>query len=241
MALNYYVYIYLDPTICDLYKANEHIFYNKPIYVGKGKNDRYLDHIKHAEKLIKYPKLYEKYEKKLDLKTRYLVELLKNNINPIIVKLKENMEEQKSFDLEKFIIKSFGRINNNTGILTNLTDGDEGVSGRILSKSSLKKISDSVRKVFLDENYRNIHIEIMKKVRCDEEFRRKHLEGLNREDIKLKRKLSREKNLNDHEYIARFKAIMNSDEVKANKKKGRENFHNSEEYIFLEKEEVKLV
>jgi hypothetical protein len=40
------------------------------------------------------------------------------------------------------LISWWGRKNNNTGILRNLTDGGEGVSGVVISEESRKKISD---------------------------------------------------------------------------------------------------
>lgn len=49
----------------------------------------------------------------------------------------EMLEESEAFALEIFYIKLFGRKDNGTGILRNLTDGGEGASG----------VSESVRKL----------------------------------------------------------------------------------------------
>ncbi len=55
-----------------------------------------------------------------------------------IVKVKENLSEEESFELEKLLIKFWGRKDNNTGILHNLTDGGDGVSGRVVSEEEIR-------------------------------------------------------------------------------------------------------
>lgn len=46
-----------------------------------------------------------------------------------IMFLKENMSEADAFELEKLLIKYFGRRDCKTGILFNMTDGGDGPSG----------------------------------------------------------------------------------------------------------------
>ena len=46
-----------------------------------------------------------------------------------IVFLFENLNEDEAFEWEEFFIKAYGRQDNGTGILRNLTDGGEGMSG----------------------------------------------------------------------------------------------------------------
>jgi hypothetical protein len=49
-----------------------------------------------------------------------------------ILILKKNLTEEEAFKHEIYMIAIFGRKNNGTGILRNLTDGGEGPSGRMM-------------------------------------------------------------------------------------------------------------
>ena len=75
---------------------------NSLYYVGKGKEDRAF--VKRGRK-IKPPKDKNK-----------------------IVFLRKGLTEEKAFEWERFYIKRYGRKDNGTGILRNLTDGGEGAS-----------------------------------------------------------------------------------------------------------------
>jgi hypothetical protein len=87
-----------------------------PYYIGKGKDDR----IYSTNRRIKPPKD----------KSR-------------IIYLKQNLTEAEAFRHEIYMIDVFGRKDLGTGILHNRTDGGEGVSGRILSQESRRKISEA--------------------------------------------------------------------------------------------------
>jgi len=85
-----------------------------PYYIGKGYGYR----IYHNRRKIKPPKD----------KSR-------------IVFLKKNLTEEEAFKHEKYMIAIFGRKDNGTGILRNLTDGGEGCSGILVSEETRKKMS----------------------------------------------------------------------------------------------------
>ena len=88
-----------------------------PYYIGKGKGNR---EYKRSRNDIRPPKD----------KSRILY-------------LKQNLTEEEAFKHEIYMIAVFGRKDLGTGILRNRTDGGEGVSGRILSQESRRKISEA--------------------------------------------------------------------------------------------------
>ena len=57
-----------------------------------------------------------------------------------IVFLERNLSEVGALALERRYIRWYGRKNNDTGILRNLTDGGEGQSGRVVSDETREKI-----------------------------------------------------------------------------------------------------
>jgi hypothetical protein len=79
-----------------------------PYYIGKGKGDR----------------AYSKHQRGKS-KGGYFTPPEKNKI----LILKNNLTEEEAFKHEIYMIAVLGRIDLGTGILRNLTDGGEGVSG----------------------------------------------------------------------------------------------------------------
>jgi hypothetical protein len=61
-----------------------------------------------------------------------------------ILILKNNISEDEAIKHEIYLISIFGRKDNNTGILRNLTDGGDGKSGWKASKETCDKISKSL-------------------------------------------------------------------------------------------------
>jgi len=66
----------------------------------------------------------------------------------MIVLVAENLTESEAFELEKSLISQWGRLDNGTGCLRNLTDGGEGCSGRKLSAESISKRSEAWKRSY---------------------------------------------------------------------------------------------
>ena len=92
-----------------------------------------------------------------------------------IVKIAENLTEEDAFSLEKSQIKEYGRIDNGTGCLRNLTDGGDGTSGYKVTEEQCAKTSATLKKYYEDHpEARAKHSDIMKKVRGTTEARAKN-------------------------------------------------------------------
>lgn len=135
----YYVYVYLDTRNPGKYIYEDLEFNYEPFYVGKGKNRRYKDHYK-----LRLNNIGHFYHK--------LNSMINDGFVPEIIFIKDNMSEDDAFRLEIEMIKKIGKISNNTGTLTNLTDGGEGSSGIIFSierREHLSKIKTGKKMTYL--------------------------------------------------------------------------------------------
>jgi hypothetical protein len=102
---------------------------NEPFYIGIGTKPKAFLYYS-----TEYNRAYNKSRrnniwKKITNKTSYEVEILLESDDYDFIKQKE---------IE--FIALYGRINNKTGILTNLTDGGEGTKGLVISLSTREKI-----------------------------------------------------------------------------------------------------
>jgi hypothetical protein len=120
---NYYVYSYSVP-------GEDH-----PFYIGKGKDGRWLVHLKPC-KLSKRTHFYCQ-----------LKNLLSTGAAPIVKKVLDNLTEQQAFDLEKFLIKFYGRLDLGTGCLCNHTDGGEGAAGYKHTPAALEKMAAAAKNI----------------------------------------------------------------------------------------------
>jgi hypothetical protein len=115
---NYYVYALLDPRNKGNFKFGRFTFDFEPFYIGFGKKDRDLQHLKEA--FIYNP---TKRSPKLD-KIRAIRS--KSNKDYIPIRLYNNITKSSAKRLEIIIISIIGRLDQNKGPLTNLTRGGDG-------------------------------------------------------------------------------------------------------------------
>jgi hypothetical protein len=133
MNNHYYIYIYLDPRKSGQYCYNDICFLYEPFYVGKGKNRRWRD--------IGENKRNNFFKNKINKIKQF-------GLEPLVFKLYENLNENRSFELEIELINEIKNIN--PKILVNMTYGGEGGSGHIVSSETKELISKKQRKNFLD-------------------------------------------------------------------------------------------
>lgn len=95
--MNYYVYIYLDPRHPGKYEYNDTTFDYMPFYVGKGKGDRHLSHLKESESTTRNNPKIKKIQK-----------IKSQGLTPIIEKVKYFDIESDAYDYETYLIELIG-------------------------------------------------------------------------------------------------------------------------------------
>ena len=99
---NYYVYAYCDPRFECI--KNKSLLQYIPFYIGMGKNERYLAHLKRSHN---------------NCLNMYITFLRNENIKPIVLKLKENMTVNNAKEYESLLIDYFGVLYDDSGFLLN--------------------------------------------------------------------------------------------------------------------------
>jgi NUMOD3 motif len=64
-------------------------------------------------------------------------------LNPENILVEECPDEARALEDEKLLIAIYGRKDNGTGILRNLTDGGEGIAGYVFSEEQIQRLSES--------------------------------------------------------------------------------------------------
>lgn len=104
-----------------------------PYYIGKGKDHRAFR--KNSIDVVRVPKD----------KTKIII-------------IESGLTNLGAYALERRLIRWYGRKDNNTGILRNLTDGGEGASGYIMGESHKKKIASARKKDWKTNTKLRTHI-----------------------------------------------------------------------------------
>ena len=125
------------------YAKNQEI----PFYVGKGRNNRAYQS---TGRSVFWHRVTNKYG--------FEVKILYNGL-----------EESAALSKEMELIAEYGRRDLGTGCLVNLTDGGEGVSGKVVSDECRAKISEAnKRRVLSDETKQKISKSLTGKLLSDE-------------------------------------------------------------------------
>jgi len=131
--MDYYVYVYLDPRNPGNFNYCGYEFEFEPFYIGKGREWRYRYHL-----------LTVKRGKYTNLPKNHVIKgILDSDMEPIIIKYKDNLEEKEAFRIEIDMISKIGRKDLSSGPLRNLSDGGEGNGNRIFSDEHRKNLSIS--------------------------------------------------------------------------------------------------
>lgn len=122
MEFRFYIYRHIRKDI------------NEPFYIGIGTKPK--KYTTHAEE-------YKRAFKSCDRKQIWKNIVSKTDFKVDIISESNDYEEIKA--MEKYFISLYGRKNNRTGILSNLTDGGEGTHGRIWkpTKEHIEKVIES--------------------------------------------------------------------------------------------------
>ena len=134
MTDSYYVYSLCDggKPVNKTYQTSKGdiSFTYEPIYIGKGKNFRMFSHT-HSASLRKDPN-YTKRDRLVALKNQGLL---------VRQKLVEQLPEQEALTFESELIQLLGRKDLKTGMLLNLSNGQEVVLSKASRYSKKKKMS----------------------------------------------------------------------------------------------------
>lgn len=107
---DYYVYCYIDEKYNEVYEINGKKYKGRPFYIGKGHRNRDKQHLGLYYKRPFYDKLRK---------------MLKENNQPNIIRIEENLSEKEAFEKEIKYITQF-KIYKDNGILLNMNYGGEG-------------------------------------------------------------------------------------------------------------------
>ena len=157
----FYVYHLIDPRT------------NVPFYVGKGTGFRYYAHFSDNPNTCRNKRLFG-----------HIKKMRAEGVEPIAIKIKENLKEIDAFLIEEQEIKKYGRIKlDEGGILFNLQEGgfgpprlvgeDNAFYGRTHSEETKRIISENNKGRKRSEAHRQSISKAQKGVPKSEEHRRK--------------------------------------------------------------------
>lgn len=123
----YYIYAILDTSKPGEFIYNELRFEYEPFYIGKGTEERFVSTL-NDKRVFKASKIKS---------------IRSKGLEPIVIKIFENITNLESITIEIDLIKLIGRRDLGLGPLTNLTDGGDGRLNSQHTEETIKKISES--------------------------------------------------------------------------------------------------
>jgi hypothetical protein len=133
---------------------------NEPFYIGVGTDEN----TKNAYYRPKIRSDRNNIWKRIAKKTEYEIEILM-----------EGLTREQAFEKEREFIKMYGRIDNKTGCLANMTDGGEGATCTIISESHRKAISEKAKERFKNPEYKANIVKNLDPLKKDKAHYDKHL------------------------------------------------------------------
>lgn len=133
-----------------------------PFYIGKGKSSRDVSHKRtpHWKNIVAKHGFISK-------------------------RIAEGLTEQEAWDLEKTLIKQYGKLSEGTGCLCNIADGGEGASGTVHSAETKVKWSNAKKGKTWEEIY---GVDQAKKIR-----EKRKITGRKPQSVEARRKISESK------------------------------------------------
>jgi len=168
MENKFYVYALLDPRESGNFNYDnlDLSFRYKPFYIGKGGTPYQLfSHLKQVKN--------GKIDKHNPRKSYTIRNMLVENVEPIIIKIKDNLNESMAFQLEIFYIINIGRKDLYKGPLLNLSFGGEGTSGYKWTKEQKNKHSIIQKKVCNDPEVKRRRTKSTIKSHSNKEYKEK--------------------------------------------------------------------
>ena len=119
---NYYLYVFLNNLKPGNYYYEKYNFKYEPYYIGVSNTDTYYVR---EEVHIKYAKLKQDVCNN-KLKMNIINKITKKGLEPIHLKIEENLSKEEAFEMEKMVIKLIGTRIGKNGPLSNISLGGDG-------------------------------------------------------------------------------------------------------------------
>ncbi len=157
----FYCYVYLNPLKPGRYSYGNFVtFFFEPFYIGKGKHNRLLKHLNDSWSVNHH-------------KRNTIAKIKKQGALPIILKIVDKVFDKCAKCYEIYLITCIGRCDIQTGPLTNLTNGGEGLNGKQFTVEQ-KRLNSENRKLYFS------NLENRKKTSMATK------QGMQREEVKKK-------------------------------------------------------